>query len=487
MNGSDFLTTTTSQARHCGLENPSLYILRFAHKLELGDKTHVVSETASRLVQRMKRDWLATGRRPSGLCGAALLVSARMHNFCRTTKDIIKIVKVCETTLKKRLTEFGETPSSHLTLDEFMTIDLSEEQDPPAFKAARLKAKLSVLEQQNPKDVDDEIGELQREIEKALQEKRCRGRYAKYMQADTVDAPEEVQDEDGAVQQFLQEETIDSINAFLHGGGVNADPNAGPSGDGGVNKAVLRGLRPTPESLGLRQSIEECMRIPPKEPEPEDDGHLDLTGIDDDEIDCYIMNEYEAKIKTDMWNELNAEYLKEMKVKEERLAREKEENAGKPEKKKRKVTKKQHGPASTAGEAIEKMLQEKRISNKINYEVLWNLNDNSNKESTSDVPKKPIPQLQNTPLADRFSAIFKHNFESIEEDNDEVEENETEIVTNDDLDDQDELENDKEYEEAEEEEELEMSAAAKLLRQIDGVDAEDAYGYDDYDYDCDDS
>jgi transcription factor IIIB subunit 2 len=38
-----------------------------------------------------------------------------------------------------RLIEFGETPSSSLTLDEFMTVDLEEDQDPPSFKAARKK------------------------------------------------------------------------------------------------------------------------------------------------------------------------------------------------------------------------------------------------------------------------------------------------------------------------------------------------------------
>ena len=38
-----------------------------------------------------------------------------------------------------RVMEFGDTPSSALTLDEFMTVDLEEEQDPPAFKAARKK------------------------------------------------------------------------------------------------------------------------------------------------------------------------------------------------------------------------------------------------------------------------------------------------------------------------------------------------------------
>ncbi|RLU16841.1 hypothetical protein DMN91_010909 [Ooceraea biroi] len=121
--------------------DPSLFVLRFAHKLEFGEKTHAVSMTASRIVQRMKRDSIHSGRRPSGLCGAALLIAARLHEFNRSPNDIIKIVKVHESTLRKRLMEFGDTPSSALTLDEFMTVDLEEEQDPPAFKAARKKDK----------------------------------------------------------------------------------------------------------------------------------------------------------------------------------------------------------------------------------------------------------------------------------------------------------------------------------------------------------
>jgi transcription factor IIIB subunit 2 len=36
----------------------------------------------------------------------------------------VKVVKVHESTLRKRLSEFGETPASQLTLDEFMTVDL---------------------------------------------------------------------------------------------------------------------------------------------------------------------------------------------------------------------------------------------------------------------------------------------------------------------------------------------------------------------------
>jgi transcription factor IIIB subunit 2 len=41
--------------------------------LEFGEKTHEVSMTAQRLVQRMKKDSIHSGRRPSGLCGAGEL------------------------------------------------------------------------------------------------------------------------------------------------------------------------------------------------------------------------------------------------------------------------------------------------------------------------------------------------------------------------------------------------------------------------------
>ena len=53
------------------------------------------------------------------------------------------MVKVHESTLRKRLNEFGETPASQLTLDEFTNVDLdamTEEQDPPSFKVSTTTA-----------------------------------------------------------------------------------------------------------------------------------------------------------------------------------------------------------------------------------------------------------------------------------------------------------------------------------------------------------
>ena len=62
-------------------------------------------KTAERIVSRMNRDWIQTGRRPAGICGAALMVAARLHGFNRTRKEIIRVVHICEVTLRKRYVE----------------------------------------------------------------------------------------------------------------------------------------------------------------------------------------------------------------------------------------------------------------------------------------------------------------------------------------------------------------------------------------------
>ena len=57
------------------------------------------------------------------------------------------------------------------------------------------------------------------------------------------------------------------------------------------------------------------------------------------------------------------------------------------------------GPASTAGEAIEKMLVEKKISSKINYEVLRDLETSQSSKPTTPVTPIPKPVL---PLKQEF-------------------------------------------------------------------------------------
>lgn len=68
--GGGHVPRARARLRRASAADPCLYIPRFAHLLEFGEKNHEVSMTALRLLQRMKRDWMHTGRRPSGLCGA---------------------------------------------------------------------------------------------------------------------------------------------------------------------------------------------------------------------------------------------------------------------------------------------------------------------------------------------------------------------------------------------------------------------------------
>ena len=81
---------------------PEIYIRRFARELDFGNETEKVARDATRLVQRMDRDWLSSGRRPAGLCGAALFISSRMNNFRRSVREIVYFVKVSDVTIKNR-------------------------------------------------------------------------------------------------------------------------------------------------------------------------------------------------------------------------------------------------------------------------------------------------------------------------------------------------------------------------------------------------
>jgi len=137
--GSCFLKFTRLLSLTLPIIDPSLYIHRFASRLEFGDKTHLVSMSALRLVQRMKRDWIQTGRRPSGICGAALLIAARVHGFRRTQREVVRVVRICDVTLRKRLTEFAETPMGALTARQLESADIEAfpAADPPSYTRNR--------------------------------------------------------------------------------------------------------------------------------------------------------------------------------------------------------------------------------------------------------------------------------------------------------------------------------------------------------------
>lgn len=284
----------------------------------------------------------------------ALLLAARMHDFNRTPVDIIRIVKIHETTLRKRLLEFGDTPSSVLTIEEFMTVDLEAEQDPPAFKAARKKDKELI---QKVTENEQEFSELQREIEANLEKDLVKNKK----RVRTITGGPSTGIEDDFESVFIRDSTLETIKGCLK------DPLALDGME--VESELVSGIAPDImaicNSSKANTSSAEVL-----------DSETILDDLEDDEINSYILNEAEAKRKSEMWTQLNKDYLEEVKIRQERMDKEREE--GKPEKKRKKVNKrKPMEPSNTPGEAIEKILQEKKISSKINYDILKSLTDSS--------------------------------------------------------------------------------------------------------------
>jgi transcription factor IIIB 90 kDa subunit len=113
------LRLSTHPVQVC-LVDPSLYIHRFAGKLQLQQRQmQSVVNTSMHLIATMKRDWMQTGRRPAGVCGAALFLACHIHGVKVSRRDIIKVVSVGESTILHRISELRNTSSSTMMLSEF--------------------------------------------------------------------------------------------------------------------------------------------------------------------------------------------------------------------------------------------------------------------------------------------------------------------------------------------------------------------------------
>ena len=321
------------------LVDPSHYISRFAALLEFGDETHRVATDAIRLVQRFDRDWMTKGRRPAGICGACLLLAARMNNFRRSVEEIVQVVKIADTTLRKRLKEFKETPSGALTLTDFRTVWLEEEMDPPAFIKGKEKER-ATKEAEAEKGASEETGKVRKRPSKTVKRKRKRRRINESDEDDggealPNDAPPTYLDpvllNSGILAGTSQTEPL-----FLPEPGEEILNNqTGPTllvervpGD----SIVLSPPQPinVPDTVSplevevnnlLTEEVAEFLlneqgaqlsaalnevnerRIAAIQPVDE------LTGLDEEELDQFLLTEEEVRIRERVWVEMNREYL----------------------------------------------------------------------------------------------------------------------------------------------------------------------------------
>ncbi|RLN14348.1 hypothetical protein BBJ28_00022633 [Nothophytophthora sp. Chile5] len=194
---------------HLPLIDPSLYIHRFASQLNFAGKTHSIATTALRLVATMKRDWIETGRRPSGICGAALLIAARSQSVMCSLHDVMDVVNIGERTLKQRLYEFSLTPTAQLTYDQVGKLEMSRvECDPPSFQRHREKEVMEMLLLESERlPLDDE----------APRKRLTKGKKA--LKADAEDKEDEDSDvlAQGMLEKKVQRMKDEEMSRFLSG------------------------------------------------------------------------------------------------------------------------------------------------------------------------------------------------------------------------------------------------------------------------------
>ncbi|KAK7018579.1 BRF1-domain-containing protein [Favolaschia claudopus] len=406
------------------LVDPSHYISRFAALLEFGDETPKVSMDAVRLVQRFDRDWMTRGRRPAGICGAALLLAARMNNFRRSVEEIVQVVKIADTTLKKRLDEFKNTPSGALTLADFRSVWLDEEVDPPAYTRNKVKEEAERLAAEEAAADAAEFAAtgIVKEKEpkgkgkgkKKKKGKRKRGEDEENdpetSNADAVGEPEAPPPRQPLDPAVLNDGILAGTSEPLFLPEANEDPDANidpallfetypppvpaasssttppASSVTAVAPARSPSLPPIETSLSevLTEEVSTFLQNPQgamlsSALDEADERRLaqipvvdELLGLNEDELDKFILSEDEVKIKERVWVELNKEYL-------EALAAKGEEPAPKP-KKRRKTTQSNvprdtSNPAGdTAAESVKTMLTKNhKYSKRINYDALRHL------------------------------------------------------------------------------------------------------------------
>ncbi|OMJ13909.1 Transcription factor IIIB 60 kDa subunit [Smittium culicis] len=337
------------------LIDPSLYIYRFASMLDLGDKTQAVALDALRLVQRMDRDWIQTGRRPAGICGACLLIASRMHNFRRTEQDIIPVVKVSVITLKKRLDEFKKTPASRLSMADFRKVWLEKMADPPSYTNNRLKNKrLAKIKESNHLDFCSDKSDLDFDnntvVEYFIKSMKIRKTpniesnnniiEAMYKDSITYSDDESTDPTDKKKNKFKSQEPLDKdVVAQI------------------LNNERKKYSHLDPSNTSIIQNFD-----------------VDISkweDFDDSEIENCLLTSEEVEEKTKIWTNNNKEYLELQELK--KLFNEKTGNnddTDKPKPKKKKSARVGHKQGETALESTKNMLASKKLSKKINYDVL---------------------------------------------------------------------------------------------------------------------
>ncbi|KAF2687211.1 hypothetical protein K458DRAFT_361767 [Lentithecium fluviatile CBS 122367] len=378
-------------------------MLKFCRKLEFGENSHTVANDACRLLKRMKRDWMVQGRNPAGLCGACIILAARMNNFRRTVREVVYVVKVADTTINSRLYEYRRTPSSALTVDQFRTYgpQLKVKTQPPAiYKRAekeqraeerkRKAAEALEAEAEEGEDGDQADGSSSQAgpSRKKHRPTRTKKKQKEKARAIEHEITETIQDWEGTFQEFEKNE----------------------------NHEVL--VRAADRARKLAQIHKPDANVSTESDIGDDEFE------DDPEIASVLLNERESKFRERLWVTNNEDWLRMQQQK--MLAKALEEAQGKPPKVKHKRKVNRMGDGSvlegetnlTAAQAAHKMVAKraKHFSNAIDYERLKELfpeGATPQGSGTGDSPAASVGQQKPAPVAALATAVVE---EAVDED-----------------------------------------------------------------------
>ncbi|KAF0419075.1 transcription factor TFIIIB complex subunit brf1 [Gigaspora margarita] len=360
--GSTFLKLVNTLHLVLPLIDPSIYITRFASMLEFGEETGRVANDAARLCQRMERDWMQTGRRPAGICGACLLIAARMNNFRRSVKEVIAVVKTADITIKRRIEEFRETPTAKLTVRDFRVVWLEQESDPPSFTRARKAEKNAIDRRQQAASAEDDINDQIQET--SSQQDETADKIMQGNNDNDIEADDEVNDESSEIirqnndiEEQIDRELEEEMTSYL-------------------NDPALKKISSEMEANKKGSDRSDIM----------DDEEIG-SDFDDDEIRNIVLSEEEVKIKTQVWMDMNHEYLKEVEAKRKKQEIDRANGIGvRRHKRPRKGKNDDQTAASTPAEAARRLFEERNLSKKINFKVLDSLFDNITGSSMPNTP-----------------------------------------------------------------------------------------------------
>jgi transcription factor IIIB subunit 2 len=254
----------------------------------------------------------------------ALLVASRLHGFSRNVKDVVRVVRICEPTIKKRLEEFEKTPSGQLTIDEFLQIDLEEESDPPSFSEARKRTKpqgnCREMLETNPilagqvVEMEDKINRLLETADSVIENdsnqeenlstiESCKS-SAKSKQVSFADEP-------SFTGHSTSDNTtkVDDIGFTLRDLARRGSHAVYAAGGYDVIAAALGN-----DVTAVPNMVDSFAAESSQMTESEEVESDNLDDLDDSELDKFLLSDKEVIVKTKLWMEENKLYLEEQEA-----------------------------------------------------------------------------------------------------------------------------------------------------------------------------